>query len=154
MLSENTPITGDGPLKASETPKRALAEFYYAFNNGDMDRMSQNWMQSEDIAMDNPLGDIKRGWNEIQTVYERVFNGPAQVYVEFYDYTIHQTSEMFYAVGRERGHFILGDIKIPLRIRTSRIFQLEGKLWKQVHHHGSIEDAELLDRYQKAVMQK
>ena len=119
-----------------------------------MDVLSQNWMQSEDSAMDNPLGGIKRGWSSIQSVYERIFNGPAKVYVEFYDYTIHRTPEVFYAVGRERGHFILGETEIELKIRTSRIYRLAGDLWKQVHHHGSIEDPELLARYQNAVMGK
>ena len=52
--------------------------------------------------MDNPLGGIKRGWDEIKAVYELIFSGPAQVSVEFYDYTLHQSQDMFYAVGRER----------------------------------------------------
>lgn len=49
--------------------------------------------------MDNPLGGIKRGWEEIKSIYERIFNGPARVYVEFYDYTIHQTNEIFTPLG-------------------------------------------------------
>jgi hypothetical protein len=113
--------------------------------------MSHNWAQTDEIAMDNPLGGVKRGWDEIKAVYERIFNGPAKVYVEFYDYTIHETKEIFYAVGRERGEFRIGDIVVPLAIRTSRIFRLIGGQWRQVHHHGSIDDPELLTRYQSAV---
>ena len=107
-------------------------------------------MQSDEIAMDNPLGGIKRGWDEIQSVYHRIFSGRAEVYVEFYDYTIHEASEMFYAVGRERGYFRLGGEEMTLVIRTSRIFRKDGR-WRQVHHHGSIEDAQLLAKYQAAV---
>jgi hypothetical protein len=42
---------------------------------------------------------------------------------------------------------------VPLAIRTSRFFQYFGPElgWRQVHHHGSIDDAEALDRYQRAV---
>ncbi len=40
--------------------------------------------------MANPLGGVHRGWPAIREVYERIFTGPAQVYVEFYDYTLHQ----------------------------------------------------------------
>jgi hypothetical protein len=104
--------------------------------------------------MDNPLGGIKRGWNEISEVYSKIFSGPAEVYVEYYDYTIHESAEMFYAVGRERGYFKLNAEKINLAIRTSRIFKLIGSNWKQVHHHGSIEDPKLLERYQNAVIAK
>ncbi len=148
------PITGKENQGGLTQPYQALVQFYYAFNNGDMNTMSQNWHQSDEIAMDNPLGGIKRGWTEIKEVYERIFDGPAEVYVEYYDYTIHETNETFYAVGRERGYFKLGADEIKLAIRTSRIFKRVDGLWKQVHHHGSIEDPNLLERYQTAVIGK
>lgn len=103
--------------------------------------------------MDNPLGGIKRGWPDISAVYQRIFNGPAQVYVEYYDYTIHAFNEVFYAVGRERGFFRMDGHQIDLAIRTSRIFRKAGRTWRQTHHHGSIEDPKLLSSYQKAVLQ-
>jgi hypothetical protein len=111
-------------------------QFYHAFNFGDLKEMSENWEQSENIAMDNPLGGIKRGWAEISSVYGEIFNGPAAVYVEYYDYTIHEYGDVFYSVGRERGFFQLGDTRVDLAIRTSRIFRRVGKRWKQIHHHG------------------
>ena len=61
---------------------------------------------------------------------------------------------MFYAVGRERGYFRLGGEEIALAIRTSRIFQKNDGRWRQVHHHGSIEDPQLLAKYQAAVLGK
>lgn len=147
-------ITGKEEYGALSSPFQALVQFYCAFNSGNTKLMSENWWQSDEIAMDNPLGGIKRGWTEIQSVYERIFSGPAEVYVEYFDYTVHETSEMFYAVGRERGYFRLGGEEIRLAIRTSRIFKkIEGR-WKQVHHHGSIEDPQLLARYQAAVLGK
>ena len=147
-------ITGKEAQDGSSTPYQALVQFYCAFNSGDMKMMSENWRQSDDIAMDNPLGGIKRGWTEIQPVYERIFNGAAEVYVEYFDYTIHETAEMFYAVGRERGWFRLNGEEITLAIRTSRIFRKVSGCWKQVHHHGSIEDPQLLARYQVGVLGK
>jgi ketosteroid isomerase-like protein len=146
-----TPITGNEPPSGGSLPYDALAQFYRAFNSRDLRLMTDNWAQIDEIAMDNPLGGIKRGWNEIRGVYERIFNGPAEVYVEYFDYTIHESADMFYAVGRERGYFRKGGAELALAIRTSRIFRkIEGQ-WKQVHHHGSIEDPELLAAYQKAV---
>jgi hypothetical protein len=59
--------------------------------------------------------------------------------------------QVFYAVGRERGHFQTADANIQLAIRTSRIYQLIEGRWKQVHHHGSIDDPDLLAAYQRAV---
>ncbi|MEW6201881.1 MAG: nuclear transport factor 2 family protein [bacterium] len=147
-------ITGKENFSDLKEPVQALAQFYCAFNNRDMDMMSQNWHQTEEIAMDNPLGGIKRGWNEIKEVYEKIFNGPAKVYVEYYDYSIHVTKEIFYSVGRERGTFVKGDKTIDLKIRTTRVFKLVNGTWKQVHHHGSIEYPELLKEYQDVVLGK
>ena len=148
------PITGNEDQGDLSTPYKALVQFYHAFNSNDLEEMSRNWEPSEDIAMDNPLGDIKRGWDEISGVYEKIFNGPAKVYVEYYDYTIHEHGEVFYAVGRERGFFQLGKKRVDLAIRTSRIFRKVDNRWRQTHHHGSIDDAELLAAYQSAVIGK
>ncbi len=154
MIPVQQAITGKEDQRQLSSPYQALVQFYCAFNSGDLRMMSENWLQSADIAMDNPLGGIKRGWAEIEAVYRRIFNGPAEVYVEYYDYTIHETAEMFYAVGRERGYFRLGGEEITLAIRTSRIFRKNDGHWRQVHHHGSIEDPELLAKYQAAVTGK
>ena len=100
---EQKPITGREAIDDETSQFAALIQFYRAFNSRDMVGMKSNWQQSLDIAMDNPLGGITRGWDDIRAVYERIFSGPARVYVEFYDYTIHSHGEVFYAVGRERG---------------------------------------------------
>ena len=147
-----TPITGQEASAASGQPHAALVQFYHAFNGRDLALMRTNWLNSDDIAMDNPLGGIKRGWREIGPVYEKLFTGPARVYVEFYDYSLHETAGMFYAVGRERGRFQRDGETIALAIRTSRIFRRVEGAWRQVHHHGSIDDPELLARYQRAVL--
>ena len=154
MRPEQAYITGRENKKGLTAPVKALSEFYDAFNNQDMEKMAKNWAQTEEIVMNNPIGGIKRGWEEIRAVYERIFNGPARVYVEFYDYTVHETGEVFYAIGREKGEFRIGETVIRLAIRTSRIYRLIDRQWRQVHHHGSIDDPELLTRYQKAVREE
>ncbi len=151
---EQRPITGSEVVADTTTPYAALVQFYRAFNDRDMAEMAQNWEQSPDIAMDNPLGGIKRGWNEIKDVYARIFGGPAKVYVEYYDYTIHVQGALFYAVGRERGRFEKNGETIELAIRTSRIFRDTPDGWRQIHHHGSIETPALLERYQQAVTRR
>jgi len=132
----------------------ALNLFYKAFNERDSALMQQSWLNTDDISMDNPIGGIRRGWDEISKGYEKIFKGKAKVYVEFYDYSIHSTGNMFSATGRERGYFKIDDTEIALDIRTSRIFVLDNKLWKQIHHHGSIDNPHLLAKYQTAVLGK
>lgn len=113
--------------------------------------MEQNCDNTDQAAMDNPLGGIKRGWPEIRTVYERLFRGAGDFHFEFYDYTLHKFTDIFYVVGRERGHVSRESTRLEMRIRTTRVFRFDGRRWRQIHHHGSIEDPALLAAYQNAV---
>ena len=62
MIPVQQAITGKEDRGQLLSPYQALVQFYCAFNSGDMPMMAENWAQSDDIAMDNPLGGIKRGW--------------------------------------------------------------------------------------------
>ena len=144
-------ITGNEELGDLRRPQQALAQFYRAFNSRDLKMIDDNFAASDDVAIDNPLGGIRRGAGEPHKMYEGVFKSPANVHVVFWDYTIHRAGAVFWAVGRERGTYVDGGVEKNLNIRTTRIFQLIGGRWRQMHHHGSIEDAKLLGDYQNAV---
>ncbi len=144
-----TPITGEESA-ATATPLGALAEFYRAFNRRDLELMRRNW-HPEECVLDNPLGGIRRGWSEIGPLYARLFDSPAEVRVVFFDYTLHLGQDIFCAAGRERGTFEKGNARIDLAIRTSRIYRLVEGRWRQIHHHGSIDDPDRLRDYLTAV---
>lgn len=147
-----TAITGSEQIADLTDPHDALVEFYKAFNDGNFELMESNWLNQPEAAMSNPLGGVKRGWDEIRGVYKNIFGGYADVFVEYYDYTIVEEDGYFLAVGRERGTFALGGKSIELNIRTSRMFVLRDGRYRQLHHHGSIEDPALLDTYRKGVI--
>jgi ketosteroid isomerase-like protein len=151
MKPIQTPITGNEDLGDLSQPQQALAQFYRAFNTRDLKMTDENFAHSDEVAIDNPLGGIRRGADEPHKMYDAVFKSPADVHVEFWDYTIHRAGDVFWAVGRERGTYRDGDASKDLNIRTTRIFQLINGRWRQMHHHGSIEDAKLLGDYQSAV---
>jgi ketosteroid isomerase-like protein len=145
------PITGNEELGDLSRPQQALAQFYRAFNSRDLKMIDDNFAASDDVAIDNPLGGIRRGADEPHKMYESVFKSPANVHVVFWDYTIHRAGDVFWAVGRERGTYVDGGVEKDLNVRTTRVFQLIDGRWRQMHHHGSIEDAKLLADYQNAV---
>ncbi len=146
-----TAVTGYEEPIDTRDPLGALREFYRAFNVRDIDLMECNWVTSEDASLANPLGGIRRGWNDIRDFYERTFQGPPAVTLELHDYSIHRCGEFFYAVGREHGVLWDHNRSLELKFRTSRIFRFTGERWRQVHHHGSIDNPELLLRYQAAI---
>jgi ketosteroid isomerase-like protein len=151
MKPIQNPITGNEDLGDLSQPQQALAQFYRAFNTRDINMIDENFANSDEVAIDNPLGGIRRGADEPHKMYEGVFKSPADVHVEFWDYSIHRASDVFWAVGRERGTYRDGSDMKTLNIRTTRIFQFINGRWRQMHHHGSIEDAKLLADYQTVV---
>lgn len=143
-------ITGSEPR--SDDPRiNALIEFYAGFNQRNLEAVSGSWAPDASIVMSNPLGGLKRGGEEVHSVYRRLFTGQASVHVEFHDFQIMDLGEGFVAVGRERGFCQRGESRIALEIRTSRAFRKVEGSWKQIHHHGSIDDPELLKAYQLAI---
>lgn len=148
-----TPVTGREYHGNPHEPLQALAQFYHALNTRNLELMQQNWANSADAAMDNPLGGIKRGWNDIRTTYEKLFASTGSYQFEFHDYTLHESGSIFYVVGRERGQLTLHGRTLQLAIRTSRIFQKDSEgVWRQAHHHGSIDNPQMLAAYQEAVL--
>ena len=145
------PVTGQEEIADLLQPRCALTQFYRALNCRDLALMEQNWADSEEAAMDNPLGGIKRGWPEIRSVYERLFETPWTYSFEFWAYTEHRAADVYWVVGRERGYLARDDDRLDLAIRTTRLFQRTGDRWRQVHHHGSIEDAQMLARHVSAI---
>jgi len=147
-------INGSEEIIDISSSDSALVNFYSAFNNQNYQLMEKNWLHTTEATMSNPLGGIKRGWNEIKEVYQKIFSGQATVYVEFYDYSIHSTNSMFLAVGREKAMLTTKNKQIELAIRTTRIYVKHENIWKQIHHHGSIENPELLETYQATILDK
>ncbi len=129
----------------------ALESFYFAFNNGDLDVFQKVWVPHSMIRLNNPLGGILEGIEPITALYEGIFNGPAEVWVEFGDIVAYDLGESVVFAGRERGQFTKNGVSVPLDIRTSRVLHQANGLWGQVHHHGSITDTGQLATYRDAV---
>jgi len=144
-------INGSENIDELNDSMKALSKFYKAFNERDIHLMESVWDNNDKSVMDNPVGGIKIGWNDIKDVYTRIFTSNAKVYVEFYDFIIQESDGFFYITGKEKGTFQKGNTNLDLRIRTSRIFRKINEKWVQIHHHGSIDDPELLKTYQEAV---
>ena len=85
MKPVQEPITGNEELGDLSQPPQALAQFYRAFNTRDLKMMDENFAHSDEVAIDNPLGGIRRGADEPHKMYEGVFKSPADVHVEFWD---------------------------------------------------------------------
>jgi hypothetical protein len=151
MSSDLTEITGAETRAGDGSPFDALVDFYRAFNAGDLNGLAANWADGDTPSMDNPIGGIRRGWPAIREGYLRLFGGPVTVQVTFHDFTSQGSSDWHLFVGREKGVCKTATLSLDLRIRTTRWFIKANGVWRQLHHHGSIEEPALLADYQRAV---
>ncbi|MCC8955416.1 nuclear transport factor 2 family protein [Bradyrhizobium sp. Pear77] len=151
MIAKLTEITGGEARSGDGCAIDALIDFYKAFNTRDLDGLAANWEEGDAPSMDNPIGGIRRGWQSISEGYLKLFGGSATVQVTFHDFTSQGGEDWHLFVGREKGTCTTPDVKMDLRFRTTRWFTRRGGIWRQLHHHGSIEEPALLAEYQKAI---
>lgn len=143
---------GETAAPTLEGARAAIETFYFAFNCRSTQTLRAIWLDHPLVQLNNPLGGVLRGMESIADLYGRIFDGPAHVWVELSDIVEFAGHDAVVFAGRECGEFVLGDEHVPLVIRTSRVFSFVPAIgWRQVHHHGSIDDPELLGRYQAAV---
>jgi hypothetical protein len=153
MPSNLIEITGAEALAGDGGPLDALIDFYRSFNARDLDGLTANWADGDAPSMDSPFGGMRRGWLAIREGYSKLFNGPATVRVGFHDFTSQGGgSDWSLFVGREKGICETPIESLDLRIRTSRLFIKMKGVWRQLHHHGSIEEPVLLAEYQRAIL--
>lgn len=147
-------IDGSEATAGDGSAMDALVEFYRAFNGGDTLGLQANWIEGEAASMDNPIGGIRRGWDSIGEAYSKLFGGSAKVFVTFHDFTSQGDTNWHLFVGRERGICKTPSETLDLAFRTTRWFIKTSAGWRQLHHHGSVEDPKLLADYQRIIFGK
>jgi ketosteroid isomerase-like protein len=143
-LAETTGPTDAAALAALET-------FYFALNHADLEALEAVWVDDPLAQLDNPVGGILRGRPAIVELYRRVFDSGLGVQVTFTDAVQVRTPDSLVVTGRELGSYRVDGQEVPLQIRTTRVLASTADGWRLVHHHGSIDDAEALAAYQRAV---
>ncbi len=152
MPAAPTEIDGNETVDDSASPLAALIAFYRAFNAADLDGLARSWLDGEVPSMSNPVGGLRRGWPDIRAGYARLFSGPARIRVTFHDFTTQGDDSACLFVGREKGLCESTTGAIALRIRTTRWFVQRNGAWRQLHHHGSMEEPAMLAAYQQAIL--
>ena len=147
-LSEARSPGPDGALAALES-------FYHALNHQDIGVLGAVWSDHPLAQLNNPLGGMLRGGQQVTDLYRRIFEGPARLEITFGDFVPYADHGHAVFAGRETGTYAVGGGEPrPLAIRTTRYFRYDAEQgrWLQYHHHGSIDDPAALAAYQAAVL--
>jgi hypothetical protein len=140
-----------------EGARAALETFYHAFNTRSLDLYQRIWADDPLVQLGSPVGGIVRGSARIAALSERMFSGSARVQTVLEDIVAYVTPELVVFTGRERGtytpdseHEAMSELPAIRSICIFRFIAEQGG-WRQVYHHVSLDDADQLARYQRAV---
>ena len=151
MKVEHTPVTGREHKDRLTPQMKSLCEFYQALNNRDLELMAQNWARTDEAVMDNPLGVSDEVGKRSGPLTSGCSAAPGIIGSSSMTTATTKQGGFFYVVGRERGEYSAGETMLKMAIRTTRVFRRIDGEWRQVHHHGSIDEPGLLAAYQQAV---
>ncbi|UWP79504.1 YybH family protein [Dactylosporangium fulvum] len=147
-LAETSRRSADGAIAALET-------FYYALNNADLDVLAEIWSDDDLAQVDNPVGGIVRSGRAVVDMYRHLFDSGVQLDITFTDAATYWSPDAAMFAGREVGHYTNAEGEhVPLEFRTSRYFTWHPRheRWRQLHHHGSMDDPSALHDYQQAAL--
>jgi hypothetical protein len=147
-----------------EGARAALETFYYAFNTRSADLYKRIWADDPLIQVGSPVGGLVRGSVRIAALAERMFAGSVRVRTVFEDIVAYVTPELVVFTGREHGgftrdtrdgeqdgeHEAMSELTGGRSICVFRFIAEQGG-WRQVYHHVSLDDADQLAQYQRAV---
>jgi ketosteroid isomerase-like protein len=145
-LAETVKHSADGAIAALET-------FYFALNNADLDVLAEIFSDDDLTQVDNPVGGIVRSGPAIVELYRHLFASGLHLSVTFTDVATYWTPDAAMFAGRERGQYTNPEgEQVPTEFRTSRYFTWHPRheRWRQIHHHGSVDDPIALHDYQMA----
>jgi hypothetical protein len=150
-------LLADTAMPGIDGARAALETFYYAFNTRLVDLYLQIWADDPLVQVYSPVGGLVRGKTTIAALAQRMLSAPARVQTVFDDIVAYVTPELVVFTGQEHGTYTPGgehDAMVELSevraICTFRFIAPQGG-WRQVYHHVSLDDADQLARYQRAV---
>ena len=126
----------------SDDVARASAAFYAAFAKQDLESMSREWAQDEDVSAIHPsspapfLGrdEVIRSWKQAFTDIEAVFIRPRLA-------IRHQLGSVAWVVDMNEFHALLAEgstAKHLHNVLSTQIFERREGQWLMVHYHGQI----------------
>jgi ketosteroid isomerase-like protein len=111
--------------------------FYRAFEKKDLDAMRSIWSQGTGSVCIHPGSAALRGWEQIETSWQRIFRNTAYMEVEIDVITADLSGNFAYLVLTENLLQVVRGRRIEAQTIATNIFELMSGEWYLIHHHGS-----------------
>lgn len=107
--------------------------FYEAFENRDLDAMSDAWDHADHVTCVHPGWSILTGWGAVSASWFALFGGPQQLQFIVTDERAVLSGDTAWVTCNEN----LLDAGGTQSVAATNVFVRIGGAWKLTHHHGS-----------------
>lgn len=125
-----------GPNPSTDDTAEVLAAnrtFYEAFENRDLDAMSDVWDHADHVTCVHPGWSILTGWGAVAASWFAIFGGPQQLQFIVTDERAVVVGDTAWVTCNEN----LLDGAGTQSVAATNVFVRTAAGWKLVHHHGS-----------------
>jgi hypothetical protein len=150
-------LLADTALPGIAGARAALETFYYAFNTRSADLYQHIWADDPLVQVYSPVVGMVRGSTTIAAFAQRALSARVQIQTVVEDIVAYVTPELVVFTGREHGAYTQSSeqeaMSEPAESHSICIFRFipEQGGWRQVYHHVSLDDANQLARFQRAM---
>lgn len=116
-------------------------EFYEAFEQRDLDRMSDVWAHDERVSCVHPGWTALRGWAAVGSSWAALFNGPQHLQFIVTEAEVTLAGDLAWVTCVE--NLLAEDGSAT--IAALNLFERDGSRWRMLAHHGSPVMANPLD---------
>jgi ketosteroid isomerase-like protein len=127
------PAEPDGPDGDEALVREANRRYYEAFEQRDLDRMSDVWEHSDRVACTHPGWRTLRGWGAVSASWFAIFGGPQQLQVILTNEAVEVAGDVAWATVDEN----LLDAEGSGTVAALNLFVRTDGRWRLVAHHGS-----------------
>jgi ketosteroid isomerase-like protein len=111
--------------------------FYRAFEKKDLEAMEAVWSKGMGCLCIHPGRDALKGWVDIRTSWERIFQNTQYLEIDTDILTIEVSGDLAYVVLVEHVLQIGSGRRIEAQSMATNGFERMGGRWYMIHHHGS-----------------
>jgi len=121
------------PGDATDEVLRANASFYQAFEERDLDAMSEVWEHSDRVTCVHPGWAALRGWGAVAGSWVALFNGPSELQFILTDVRVAVEGDVAWVTLDEN---LLG-AGTGATVAAQNLFVRRDRGWVLVAHHGA-----------------
>jgi ketosteroid isomerase-like protein len=111
----------------------ANAAFYEAFEQRDLDAMSDIWEHSDRVACVHPGWAVLHGWASVAASWFALFDGPQRLQFIVTDERVEVVGDLAWVTCNEN----LLDTGATQAVAATNVFVRHDAGWRLLHHHGS-----------------